>query len=848
MSFTRISFTNLHETLQKATELDATRKIERLLTKEEYSIFKSALRDPNSWSEFWNNIDSSTARAIAVAKVKAEVQLRMMSVYHCTSSEEEEVLPPAPKKIKVKASEPEPPKQQLTVQRPLEILGSVSPKMKYMLETIEANRQHSGLSDRELTTLLSEVRAVGSRWADSNRIGQAELYEAMEAVLNALKAYTDHSQPFLQKVNKREAPGYYNVITNPMDLGTMTKKLKNSQYQSKKEFADDLYLIYKNCLTYNTRPDSIYREHAFKMEEKTRVLLQNPPFENKITIESKEQEITETTVDNFPDVIPPVADSDLVLKLPKVPDIWDPEIYNKNRSKLFDANVIESEERPTLDMYPEVQFSTKGTAAQVDKNIETLRQARIVQSKIAAAKQNIPVSYFGLSETAPSNSKALPQLTNINGLPPLIMNKGTGNALMERVVVKLLQHAGFEAAQSSALNVLTDVAVEYMLNLGKSLRAYCDEHDKTMTPEEILLHTLNENGVSSVNELDSYIRDEVERYGVRLSDVNRRLDATYGELLGHDDKEAGEPSLSDNDEAFAMGNFGEDIGEDFFGFKELGLGQLSVPARLFFGKDKQKNNVVKGPGQGTNAPAYPTPDPFPPVEPSKQIGLLRPYFERRASELIGLLEDEMVSQKKRSQRPKVPITGIIPRQPPRVAKPSGIEAEALAIERKRKKEREAQLAEEKKRQRMEERGRKAAKKVAEKAEKDLQRKIKAEQKRLEQESKKAEAAAKRAEQKKLKSKSKSNNSSVTGNSRSNSGNGANSAKNNSNIKTNANTNIASTSPPVNTPASTKDAISYGLSKVTANAYESDSESVPLAKRKKKRVRSDGVTVLGNRKL
>ncbi|CAG8668351.1 5333_t:CDS:1, partial [Paraglomus occultum] len=105
MSFTRMPFTNLHATWQKATELDANRKIERLLTKEEYSIFKSALRDLNSWSEFWNNIDSSTTRAIAVAKVKAEVQLRMMSVYHCTSSEDEEVLPPAPKKIKVKASE-----------------------------------------------------------------------------------------------------------------------------------------------------------------------------------------------------------------------------------------------------------------------------------------------------------------------------------------------------------------------------------------------------------------------------------------------------------------------------------------------------------------------------------------------------------------------------------------------------------------------------------------------------------------------------------------------------------------------------------------------------------------------
>ena len=85
-----------------------------------------------------------------------------------------------------------------------------------------------------------------------------------------------------------------------MDLGTMSKKLKSSQYQSKKEFTDDLFLIYKNCLTYNTRPvsahisegfkqrslketntffiqDSIYREHAFKMEEKTRVLLQSVP-------------------------------------------------------------------------------------------------------------------------------------------------------------------------------------------------------------------------------------------------------------------------------------------------------------------------------------------------------------------------------------------------------------------------------------------------------------------------------------------------------------------------------------------------------------------------------------------
>jgi hypothetical protein len=37
-----------------------------------------------------------------------------------------------------------------------------------------------------------------------------------------------------------------------MDLGTVTKKMKNLSYRSKKEFADDLYLIYDNCLAYNT--------------------------------------------------------------------------------------------------------------------------------------------------------------------------------------------------------------------------------------------------------------------------------------------------------------------------------------------------------------------------------------------------------------------------------------------------------------------------------------------------------------------------------------------------------------------------------------------------------------------
>lgn len=41
------------------------------------------------------------------------------------------------------------------------------------------------------------------------------------------------------------------VIANPMDLQTMLKKVKQKQYKSKKDFKDDLDLIWSNCFTYN---------------------------------------------------------------------------------------------------------------------------------------------------------------------------------------------------------------------------------------------------------------------------------------------------------------------------------------------------------------------------------------------------------------------------------------------------------------------------------------------------------------------------------------------------------------------------------------------------------------------
>ncbi|KAL8915851.1 MAG: hypothetical protein Q9172_006605 [Xanthocarpia lactea] len=163
-------------------------------------------------------------------------------------------------------------------------LGASSLTLKHLIARIDMKRDKVVASDLELRSLMSEVRKNRSKWASEDRIGQEELYESAEKVLNELKAMTEHSTAFLQRVNKREAPDYYNVIKQPMDLGSMTKKLKNVQYKSKQDFVTDLSLIWSNCLNYNQNPDHFLRRHALFMRKETEKLV---PLIPTITIRDR---------------------------------------------------------------------------------------------------------------------------------------------------------------------------------------------------------------------------------------------------------------------------------------------------------------------------------------------------------------------------------------------------------------------------------------------------------------------------------------------------------------------------------------------------------------------------------
>ncbi|KAF2025538.1 transcriptional activator spt7 [Setomelanomma holmii] len=151
-------------------------------------------------------------------------------------------------------------------------LGASSLTLKHLISRIDAQRDRVHATDAQLRSLISEVRKNRSKWANEDRVGQEELYESVEKVLMELKA-GEHAHPFLQRVNKREAPDYYNVIKHPMDIGTMMKKLKQLQYKSKKEFVDDLMLIWSNCLKYNADPSHFLRKKALHMKKETEKLV-----------------------------------------------------------------------------------------------------------------------------------------------------------------------------------------------------------------------------------------------------------------------------------------------------------------------------------------------------------------------------------------------------------------------------------------------------------------------------------------------------------------------------------------------------------------------------------------------
>ncbi|KAI0354547.1 hypothetical protein OH77DRAFT_1426157 [Trametes cingulata] len=137
---------------------------------------------------------------------------------------------------------------------------------------------HANKSSSGLTLVLPPLSAVKAQKAKKKikltyeepvkkaprPIKLKPLKEVLTKLIAQIKKKDDYAF-FLQPVDPQQVPGYSDVISRPMDLGTMTTKVEKGKYRSLEEFASDLRLVTTNAKTFNP-PGSIYYTEAERIE------------------------------------------------------------------------------------------------------------------------------------------------------------------------------------------------------------------------------------------------------------------------------------------------------------------------------------------------------------------------------------------------------------------------------------------------------------------------------------------------------------------------------------------------------------------------------------------------------
>ncbi|XP_076166810.1 ATP-dependent chromatin assembly factor large subunit isoform X4 [Ptiloglossa arizonensis] len=106
-----------------------------------------------------------------------------------------------------------------------------------------------------------QTRRAAKRAAEIEQEDKGPIKGCMLGLQELLADIRHHrdSWPFLSPVTKDEVPDYHDIITNPMDFGTIKYKLNNGEYEMLEHFFSDCQLVFDNCQTYNEEHSSVYK-------------------------------------------------------------------------------------------------------------------------------------------------------------------------------------------------------------------------------------------------------------------------------------------------------------------------------------------------------------------------------------------------------------------------------------------------------------------------------------------------------------------------------------------------------------------------------------------------------------
>ncbi|XP_034931019.1 histone acetyltransferase GCN5 isoform X1 [Populus alba] len=134
------------------------------------------------------------------------------------------------------------------------------PKKIIKVEDIPGLREAGWTSDQ---WGHSRFRTLNS--ATDSATNQKHLTAFMRSLLKSMHDHVD-AWPFKEPVDARDVPDYYDIIKDPMDLKTMSKRVESEQYYVTLEmFIADVKRMCANARTYNS-PDTIYYKCATRLE------------------------------------------------------------------------------------------------------------------------------------------------------------------------------------------------------------------------------------------------------------------------------------------------------------------------------------------------------------------------------------------------------------------------------------------------------------------------------------------------------------------------------------------------------------------------------------------------------
>ncbi|KAL4367312.1 hypothetical protein GQ457_05G023500 [Hibiscus cannabinus] len=126
-----------------------------------------------------------------------------------------------------------------------------------VVNSVEYNVQKTDAGNEE-HSLVKDAAIVPS----GDAIPEKGKLELLLGILQRRDTYKIFAEP----VNPEEVEYYYDVIKEPMDFGTVAKKLSEGSYQTLEEFEHDVFLVPNNAMVFNAS-NTIYYRRARALKE-----------------------------------------------------------------------------------------------------------------------------------------------------------------------------------------------------------------------------------------------------------------------------------------------------------------------------------------------------------------------------------------------------------------------------------------------------------------------------------------------------------------------------------------------------------------------------------------------------